>query len=67
LEARTLERLGEDASVERRRVRDQHAPLEQLGERAQRILGRGRLVDHRLADAGEALDPAPERLLDLHE
>jgi hypothetical protein len=48
-------------------VRNEDATFEQLGQLGQRGLGRGRLVDHRLGDAGEALDPAGERRAGLHE
>jgi hypothetical protein len=53
--------------VERRAVRDEHAPLELGRQIGQHRLGGGRLVDHRLADAGEALDPARQRRADLQQ
>ena len=62
-----LERLAQHAHVEARVVRDQHAALEQVGELAQNLLRRRRAVDHPLGDPGEALDPARERALHLHE
>jgi hypothetical protein len=55
------ERLHEHAAVERRAVGDEHAPAQLHGEVGQHGLGRRRLVDHRLCDPGEALDPARER------
>ena len=57
------ERLAQDAEVEARVVRDEHAARaacsRELGQDAPR---RRRGVDHRLRDAGEALDAAAERL-----
>ena len=53
--------------VEARVVGDQHAPLEQVGDLGQHLLGRRRSVHHALCNAGEALDAARERPLDLHE
>jgi hypothetical protein len=40
---------------------DQHAPLHHARELGQRVVRARRLVDHRLRDPGEALDPARER------
>ena len=56
-----LEGLAQHAAVERRAVGHQHAPAQLRGQLGQLRLGRRRLVDHRLGDAGEALDPARER------
>jgi hypothetical protein len=39
-------------------VGDEHPAPEPLGNERQHVLGRRRVVDHRLGDAGEALDPA---------
>ena len=61
------EGLREDAAVERRAVRDEHAALEQLGEIGQRRLGRRRLVDHRLRYPGERLDASRQRLAGVDE
>ena len=58
---RALEGLAQHAAVERRAVGHEHAPAQLRGQLGQLRLGRRRLVDHRLGDAGEALDPARER------
>jgi hypothetical protein len=58
---RALEGLAQDPAVERRAVGHEHAPAQLRGQLRQLRLGRRRLVDHRLRDAGEALDPARER------
>ena len=67
LELGALERLLEHADVEARRVGDEDAAAQLLGQLRQHLLGRRRLVDHRLRDPGEALDAAPERLGDADE
>ena len=46
---------------------DQHAAAQQLAQLRQHVLGRGRRVEHRLRDAREALDPAPERVRDADQ
>ncbi len=61
------EGLAEHAHVERRVVGDQHAAAQQPAQLRQHVLGRGRRVEHRLRDAGEALDPAPERVRDADQ
>ena len=58
---RALEGLAQHPAVERRAVGHEHAPAQLRGQLGQLRLGRRRLVDHRLRDAGEALDPARER------
>ena len=45
----------------------EHPALELLGEVGEHELDRGRLVDHRLRDPGEALDHAAERGADADE
>ena len=67
LHPRTLERLPEDADVEARVVRDEHAPLEHVRDLGEHLVGRRRSVHHALCNAGEALDAARERPLDLDE
>ena len=67
LERRARERLAQHAHVEARVVGDEHAPAQLRGEPRQHVLGRRRRVDHRLRDAGEALDVAPERLRDADQ
>jgi hypothetical protein len=67
LELGAFERLLEHADVEARRVGDEDAPFELLGELGQDLLGRRRLVDHRLGDSREALDAATERLGDADQ
>ena len=68
VESRALERLAQDAPVEGGGVRDEHASFEQRREvRAARSARLGRLVDHRLRDAGEALNPARQRAPHPHE
>ena len=67
LEPGALERLLQHARVEARVVGDEHAPLQLLGELGQHHTRRRRGVDHRLRDAGEALDAAAQRLLDADE
>ena len=67
LELGALERLLEHADVEPRRVGDEDPALHLLGELGQDMLGRRRLVDHRLGDPGEALDAAAERLGDADQ
>ena len=62
LERRAREGLAQHAHVEGRVVGHQHAPAQQLRHLRQHVLGRRRGVDHRLRDAREALDPAPERV-----
>ena len=61
---RALERLAQDAAVERRVVGDEHAlrrRADELGEVGQDRVGGRRLVDHRLRDLREALDRARQR------
>ena len=53
--------------VEARVVREQHAALEQVGDLGQHLVGRRRSVHHALCNAGEALDAARQRALDLDE
>ena len=63
-QAGALEGLAQDAAVERRVVGDEHARgrrADQLGEVGQDGVGGGRLVDHPLRDAREALDRARQR------
>jgi hypothetical protein len=48
-------------------VADEDAAAQLLGEVGQDELGRRRLVDHRLRDAGEALDAARQRRADADE
>ena len=63
-----LERLPQHAAVERRVVGDQHAARAAARQaRGSTVLERRRAVDHRLRDAGEALDPAPQRHARAHQ
>ena len=66
-QAGALEGLAQHPAVERRAVGHEHAPAQLRGQLGQLRLGRGRLVDHRLGDAGEALDPARERGADRQQ
>jgi hypothetical protein len=43
-------------------VRDHHAPAQQVADLGQHVLRRRRVVEHRLRDAGKALDRAAEAL-----
>ena len=58
VEPAALEGLAQDARVKARVVRDQDPALEQLPHVLEDLQGRRSGVDHRLRDAGEALDPA---------
>ena len=60
LQADAPERLAQDAAVKRSVVGDEHAALEQLGQRREHVLQRRRAVHHRLGDAGEPLDAAAQ-------
>ncbi len=60
-QARPIERLREDAPVERRAVRDQDAPAQELAELGEARLGGRRVVHHRLGDPGEPLDALRQR------
>ena len=67
VQAGALERLAQHARVEAGVVGDQHPPSQQRRQLGEHLLGRRRAVDHVLADAGEALDAAPQRPLHAHE
>ncbi|CAA9474416.1 MAG: hypothetical protein AVDCRST_MAG30-351 [uncultured Solirubrobacteraceae bacterium] len=62
VEPRAGERLAQHPLVEARGVGDEHAAAHPCGELREDGLGRGRGVDHRLRDPGEALDAARQRL-----
>ena len=64
---RAVEGLAQHARVEAGVVRDEHPPAHLRRQLGQHALGRRRGVDHRLRDAGEALDAARERLRDADE
>jgi hypothetical protein len=57
-QADALEGLAQHAAVKGRVMGDHHPAAQSPLELGQHILRRGRAVDHRLGDAGEALDPA---------
>ncbi|MFN8202086.1 MAG: hypothetical protein U0S48_05950 [Solirubrobacteraceae bacterium] len=63
-QALALAGLAQDAAVEARVVGDEHAPVQRGDEIGEDDLGLRRLVDHRLRDAGEPLDPARQRRAD---
>jgi hypothetical protein len=65
--AGALERLAQHADVEAGVVGDQHAAVEQVRDLGQHLVGWRRSVHHALCNAGEALDAARQRPLDLHE
>ena len=67
VERHTREGLAQDATVEGRVVGHHHPSTQQLGEWRQGRFERRRTVDHRLGDAREALDPAPQRRARAHE
>ncbi len=67
VEAGAFERLCQHPAVERGVVRHQHAALHQPRQLGQHLGGRRSPVHHRLADPGEALDPARERHLHAHQ
>ena len=67
VEADQLERAAQHAAVERRVVRHQHPPSEQLLERRQDGLEPGGVGQHLLRDPGEPLNAPPERPVAAHE
>ena len=62
-----VEGLAQHARVEARVVRDEHPPAHLRRQLGQHALRRRRGVDHRLRDAGEALDAARQRLRDADQ
>ena len=62
-----VKRLAQDAAIERRVVGDHDPPLQAPRQLGQDLLEVGGGVDHRLGDAGEALDAAPQRGAAAHD
>jgi hypothetical protein len=67
LERRAREGLAQHAHVEGRVVGDQDAAAQEPRHLREHLLGGGRGVDHRLRDAREPLDAAPERVGDADQ
>ncbi len=67
LEIRPSEGLAQHAAIKRGVVGDHHPPLQTGLQERKHILGERRVVDHRLRDPGEPLDPAAQRKVRAHE